>query len=82
MYFCNSIQFYLKSHKYSLLEKGIIIIVVLQTSIKNTGHKKMEKETKIILQFIVTKDIFEIKKDRKKRMFKYYINCVEFGTPK
>ena len=26
----------------------------------------MEKETKIILQFIVTKDIFEIKKDRKK----------------
>ena len=42
----------------------------------------MEKETKIILQFIVTKDIFEIKKDKKKRMFKYYINCVEFGTPK
>ena len=42
----------------------------------------MEKETKIILQFIVTKDILEIKKDRKKRMFKCYINCVEFGTPK
>ena len=41
-----------------------------------------EKRNQDNLQFAVTKHILEIKKDRKKGIFKCYVNCVEFGTPK
>ena len=41
----------------------------------------MKKETKIIFNSLLLRKS-EMKKDRKKKMLKYYVNCVEFGTPK
>ena len=69
----NPIQFYLNSHEYSVLEKVIIITVrsVTNINIKNSVQSEKKKQNnRNNLQFIVTKDIKEIRKDRKKRMFK------------
>ena len=57
--FVNSIQFYLNSHEYSVLEKVIIITVLSVTNIniKNTVQRESEKKEQNNLQFIVTRDI-------------------------